>query len=288
MNAFFSFTETGWQDFPLRELARSLEKDPPDISALDKSVVKELAEGAAQGSPEAKDFRAEDSRAEAGRPLAGKLDSLNISREYRQVLEDRFREMDPLLIRVFDRYGERLVCLDTAYPGTAYFSGEEGGFRVDAASDLDNPLGPGSTFFHESGHMIDWLMGKEKGQEYITSAPRLIAAMETDLNNALSGIMKSEGCTLEEAKEKLSMELMANPYASSCVSDVFGGLTGNQVVGAYVHSKEYWMLRGPEGVAREAFAEITEQMACSPEGLSYTMKMMPKTVEVYRQILAEA
>ena len=46
MNAFFSFTETGWQDFPLRELARSLEKDPPDISALDKSVVKELAEGA--------------------------------------------------------------------------------------------------------------------------------------------------------------------------------------------------------------------------------------------------
>ena len=60
MNAFFSFTETGWQDFPLRELARSLEKDPPDISALDKSVVKELAEGAAQGSPEAKDFRAED------------------------------------------------------------------------------------------------------------------------------------------------------------------------------------------------------------------------------------
>lgn len=47
MNAFFSFTETGWQDFPLRELARSLEKDPPDISALDKSVVKELAEGSA-------------------------------------------------------------------------------------------------------------------------------------------------------------------------------------------------------------------------------------------------
>ena len=49
MNAFFSFTETGWQDFPLRELARSLEKAPPDISALDKSVVKELAEGALEG-----------------------------------------------------------------------------------------------------------------------------------------------------------------------------------------------------------------------------------------------
>lgn len=256
MNAFFSFTDTGRQDFPLRELARSAGEENLNIGELDKSVVKEMGQ--------------------------------DVALKYRQVLEGRLREMDPLLKRVFDRYADRLVCLDTAYPDTPYFSGEEGGFRVDAASDLENPLGPGSTFFHESAHMIDWLMGGEKGKEYITSDPEFIDALEADLNSALSGIMKSEGCTLEEAQEKLSMELWANPYDSSCVSDVFGGLTGNKVVGVWAHSGEYWAVKGREGVAREAFAEITEQMACSPEGLAYTMKMMPKTVEVYRRIMAEA
>ncbi|MDE7353227.1 MAG: hypothetical protein K2O06_09270 [Acetatifactor sp.] len=282
MNAFFSVTETGRQIFPLRELARNAGNENLNISQLDRSVVREMAAVQAQGNLETKDFRSE-----ADKPLAGKLDSLNISREYRQVLEGRFRDMDLQLKKVYDRYGERLVCLDTRYAGTPYFSCEEGGFRVDEASDLGNPLGPGSTFFHESAHMLDWLMGKEKGLEYITSNPEFINALEADLNSALSGIMRSEGCTREEAQEKLSMELWANPYDSSCVSDVFGGLTGNRVTGAWAHSREYWAVRGREGVAREAFAEITEQMACNPEGLAYTTKMMPKTVEVYRRILAE-
>lgn len=283
MNAFFSFTETGRQDFPLRELSQAAGKENLDISRLDQSIVKERAERQARSNPETKACQAE-----AEKPLAGKLDSLNISQEYRQVLEKRFQDMDPQLRNVFERYGDRLVCLDAAYPGTSYFSGQEGGFRVDTASDLKNPLGAGSAYFHESAHMLDWLMGKEKGKQYITSNPQLIHALEADLNSAVSGIMASEGCTLEEAHEKLCKELMSNPYDASCVSDVFGGLTENAVMGFYGHSKEYWAVRGREGVAREAFAEIVQQMACSPQGLAYTMKMMPRTVEACRQILTEA
>lgn len=276
VNGFYSFTETGRGECSLLEQVRNTVRGEVRLSELDKPLAREVAVCGADGADRQRDR------------LSGMLDSPNMTGEYRKVLTERIENMDQRIRPLFERYGGRLVCLDADFPGTAYFSGQEEGFRVDGASDLKNPCGAGSTFFHESAHMIDWLMGKEAGREYATGDAAFVSALEADLKDALTGIMRSENCTWEEAQDRLSMELLSAPYASACVSDVFGGLTGNRVCGAMGHSREYWAVRGRDAVAREAFAEITEQMICNPEGLAFTEKMMPRTFERYLQMVADA
>ena len=58
--------------------------------------------------------------------------------------------------------------------------------------------------------------------------------------DALSNIMKTENCSFEEAQTKLSDELWAHPTDSNCISNVFGGLSGNKVSGPWGHHSEYW------------------------------------------------
>ena len=193
--------------------------------------------------------------------------------------------MDSGVKQVYNLYGDKLNCIDTNCQGTPYFSPIEKGFYIDSNADVQNPLGAGSTFFHESGHMIDWLLGKDVGIDYITTMERFTDYIQADLDDALEQIMVKDGCTMEEAKQKLSDVLIQDPYNSSCVSDVFGGLTGNQVSGVFGHSTNYWTSRSRDSVGREAFAEITEQIACNTEALAFTKSMLPKTYEAYQNII---
>ena len=81
---------------------------------------------------------------------------------------------------------------------------------------------------------------------------------------------------------------MNNPIASNCVSDIFGGLSGNKVVGIYGHSANYWAQRPRSAVGKEAFAEITADSASNPQTLAFTKKYMPKTYSAYQRIIKGA
>ena len=89
---------------------------------------------------------------------------------------------------------------------------------------------------------------------------------------------------------KVAVKELLLPYnlyiASNCVSDVFGGISRNQVSGAWGHSTEYWMNRGQEAVGKEAFAEITADRACNnANSLAFTQKYLPRTIQAYERAL---
>lgn len=276
MDRFFPFSETGGGDFPLLEQVKSGPETTLIKSALDKSVAKDIF------APFIGVFNLPRESVYLW------LDRLNISPEYRECITERFEKMDPDLRSVYNRFADRLVCLDADYPNTAHFSRGERGFRVDQSYDKEHPLGAGCDFFHESAHMLDWLIGGENGVEQITSLRKMTEAVRADLDDALGNIMHTKDCSRKEAMKLLSEELESNEDLSNCVSDVFGGLTKNKVTGVWGHSAEYWAARDAGAVGMEAFAEITQQRVCYPEAYAYTQKLMPRTCGLYQSIISNA
>lgn len=207
------------------------------------------------------------------------LAKLDVTPEYRDKLTDCYKDMDPDLKDVYNDYSDKLKCLDTKYNGTAHYSPGDGGFYFNEQKDIAKGLGEGNTYFHESAHMIDDLSGNSSYANNMTDA------IQADYDDAISNIMKNENCTVEQAQEKLSNELWNNPNESNCVSDVFGGLTGNKVSGPWGHRAEYWANRDRSAIGKEAFAEITADSACNANNLAYTQKYMPKTYNAYKSII---
>lgn len=281
MNSFFRLDASDCCN-PLLERSRSEVRPPLFPAQLDRPIVRDAAGQAGLLAAHEPGGNPEYARHQGIYDCVGALDA---SQGYRETLLEGVRRMPPELKALYNQYAGQLVCLDTGHLGTPYFSPLEGGFRLNEHADLESPFGAGSAFFHESAHMLDYLMGRRYGADSVSSLYGLANAALADLNDALSSIMNAEGCTYAEAQGKLSAELASHMKVSACVSDVFGGLTGNKVAGVFGHSAEYWATRGWSAISREAFAEITADSACSPEALAYTQKMMPRTYAAYQMIL---
>lgn len=154
---------------------------------------------------------------------------------------------------------------------------------------MKNPLGAGNTFFHESGHMIDWLKGQETGGGSESSKSSMVEAVRQDLQSALSDIQKEYQCSEDEAKAILKNRLREYPTESNCVSDVFGALTGNEVCGWFMHPADYWKVPPEKQASQEAFAEITADLACgNQKAVEFVQTYMPKTWEAYQKLVREA
>lgn len=217
------------------------------------------------------------------RNFYNRLGKLDISDDYRSSLINNYKNMDSDIKDFYNVNASELKCLDSKFPGTAHFSSNECGFKFSETKDVAKGLGTGNTFYHESAHMLDWLSGKYGNN--LTERFNLTASIQEDYNDAISGIMNKENCTLEQAQNKLSDILWSHPTESNCVSDVFGGLTGNRVSGPWGHSFEYWAQRDRSIIGKEAFAEITADSACNHQNLAFTKQYLPKTYELYKKII---
>ena len=224
-----------------------------------------------------------------------KLDTLDVSQEYKDVLVEKFVNMDATLKYEYNRYADKLVCLDTSYTevdekgvpqDAAYFSAAEGGFKFDQEADMNNPLGAGNTFFHESGHMLDWLKGQENGSYNASDYSFMTDAIHEDYYDALDKIQLEKNCDFETAQKLLSDELMSEPIASNCVSDVFGGVSYNKVSGAWGHDTQYWRERSRDAIGKEAFAELIADRACGNiASMDFAKKYLPRTLKAYERAL---
>lgn len=232
---------------------------------------------------------------ESYRDFYKKLDTIDLSQDYKDILVEEFRIMDIDLKNEYNKYANQLMCLNPSYrvigengipQDAAYFSSVEGGFKFNQEDDLHNPLGAGNKFFHESAHMLDWLKGQENGRGNASYESYMTEAIYEDYYDTLDRIQRDNNCDMSTAQDLLSMELMRDPVASNCVSDVFGGVSLNKVFGVWGHSIEYWRNRGRNAIGEEAFAEITADRAChNISSMEFTQKYLPKTIKAYEKAL---
>lgn len=264
-------------DFDIDELLKDFPSDLEPVKQFESTPTREMVDQAEH---------------EQFQDMYDMLDRMDICQEYKEILVERFQTMPPELKDMYNRYADRLTCLDAAYAGKdgPHFSPSEGGFKLNQEADMKGSkgLGAGNDFFHESGHMIDWLKGQETGGGMESRKSPMVESVRQDLQSALADIQKEYSCSEEEAKAVLSNRLREYPTESNCVSDVFGALTGNEVRGRYLHDNGYWRVPPELQAASEAFAEITADLACGNQGaVEFMQTYMPKTWEAYQELVRE-
>lgn len=215
-------------------------------------------------------------------PIYEHVDGLDICQDYKDALCNKFVSLRTDIKRLYCKFAKQLVCLDSNLPvtDTAYFSVYEGGFKFNQYADMNEQLGVCNTYFHESGHMLDYLMGNASSQVDMSSA------IHQDLRLALNTLKLQLQCDEQTAQITLTSILKRNVYAANVASDVFDGASNGKVFGRFRHSDNYWNVRAYDSLGKEAFAEILADIACQSEThIAFTKQYLPNTILKFNNIM---
>lgn len=208
--------------------------------------------------------------------------------DFVKAMDKRHENADPIVKAVYDKYEPRIKFDSLTEAGGAAYYHDTRGIRLNANEDLKNCPIPGSTFYHEVGHLIDDAMAKD-----VTSAnrfrsasnPEYTKALHDDFENYINAYRIKNHMTREEAHAAISRDMSdpktANDYRG--VSDIYGSLSGCKVQGYWGHAKDYWQTKG--SVETEAFANMFNASMSSPNELQHMKEMLPRSYGVFREML---
>lgn len=178
-----------------------------------------------------------------------------LSGGYKAVISQRFANARPSVRNVFERFSGQLRICDVQYPvtQTAHYSpgGSEKhprGVYYNAMSDMNNPRGAGTTYFHELAHMTDHAATGFSGN--LSNTEEFSRALMQDGENVIA---LYEGLSPE--RQEAFLNRLCSDQAHS-LSDLLGAVTGSRLCGRYGHSPEYW--QRPGNLQAEAFAHFFE------------------------------
>lgn len=189
-----------------------------------------------------------------------------------------------------DLYLHTLKDLKMNYtPDGAFYSPMTDSIHFSVKKTNNDNRGPYGTVFHEWGHMIDWHIYSETGGTVTNSVKEeMYKILKQDVEDRIKYQQKNSSVKINkaEAKKLVTSELNGATDAIAGVSDIYGGVTGNAVVGRWGHAKSYWTRRDKKGeVCSEAWADILQSYGI-PNQAKYIEKYMPggkafveKTVE---------
>lgn len=157
----------------------------------------------------------------------------------------------------------------------AFYSPMTDAIHFSVKKTNNDKRGPYGTVFHEWGHMIDAHVLSEKGDIVTRSVKdEMYKILKQDVEDRIKYKQKNSRVKINkaEAKKLVSSELNSATDAIAGVSDIYGGVTGNAVVGHWGHAKSYWTRRDKEAeVCSEAWADILQSY-----GLPYQSKYIEK------------
>ena len=213
-------------------------------------------------------------------PAIVKCNNGDFSSEYKSCVLNRYLNGNSNVKRVFDKYKDQLVVQDSNEDNVAHYRPvdyieKKQGVYFNVGNDLINKRGPGTTYFHELGHMIDHLSGASN--KYSSE------------NGSFESALLSDGKTIRnlynkysvDEKEKFNQKI-SEDYAHS-VSDLIDGLTEGEISGGYSHHRDYWKKSG--NLPKEAFAHFFEASMGGGEKLNYLSNMFPNAYKSFLEII---
>lgn len=158
---------------------------------------------------------------------------------------------------------------------------------------------PFERLVHEIGHRIDNIIGSD-GKLLSTlkfaSADYFSDKYESNLRNMLikeywiyyNGIKnklntEKENKIFEEMEREFSVY---SRYQKSIISDLFSGITKNEVNFGSSHESKYW--EDESTLPAEAFAHFTGALITNNEGVELIRRYFPKSLEIYNEIINNA
>ena len=223
-------------------------------------------------------------------------------------LHDIIDKCDNATLRaVWDKYEDEIRVGDAQHKGGAYCSGRSIYVNVDKCAQGNSYDKPYQVVFHEAGHGIDSVcrgLAKESGvfASHFSGAykggifPQTIKDEVMELVSAYDKKLKAEykakGLKYSKAKayKALEDEIRAySSYARADLSDIIEGATSARTQCGYGHGASYWRERTiggiSDGLATEAFAEMTDSLMTNPESLELIKKYLPKSYKIYEEML---
>lgn len=217
---------------------------------------------------------------------------------------------------LYDKYAEDVVVetfnsVDDKGDSAPYHL--NGKLYLNSTADLNNPRGDGTTYYHEFGHFIvykeGWIVdGKEQGKfaEFEESLREEVTAYIC----AIEQKYEEEGLALGYTGEDLNDYILDNTENEICedingasneyfhvnngLSDIIDGVSNNKYQASYGHGYEddgitsYWEYDSTR-VPNEAFAQFfSAQMTGDTVEIEKMKEIMPKTYEIYMQMIEEA
>ncbi|HAT4103710.1 TPA: hypothetical protein I9Z31_001113 [Clostridium perfringens] len=165
--------------------------------------------------------------------------------------------------------------------GAARYSPKEKGIYLDINTDFSNKRGQYTTVSHEMGHLIDHRLNNISIKD-----ERFRSLIIEDVNSFTNKYMKLNNIdNLYDLSNKLSEELKSDIKYHS-ISDLFGGVTDNAIVGKFKHSNEYW--KNPKKLPKEAFAHFFEATLRNDEyKLKLIKEIFPKSYSEFLKMLGD-
>ncbi len=163
----------------------------------------------------------------------------------------------------------------------ARYSPKEKGIYLDINTDFSNKRGQYTTVSHEMGHLIDHRLNNISIKD-----ERFRSLIIEDVNSFTNKYMKLNNIdNLYDLSNKLSEELKSDIKYHS-ISDLFGGVTDNAIVGKFKHSNEYW--KNPKKLPKEAFAHFFEATLRNDEyKLKLIKEIFPKSYSEFLKMLGD-
>ena len=208
---------------------------------------------------------------------------------------------------VWDKYENELMVGDAHKKGGAYAMGKSLYLDIDKCAKGNSFDKPYQVVFHEAGHGIDSACRKLVNESGVFAShfsgaykggvfPQTIKDEVMELVNAYDKQLKQEYKARGEkyykvyAYKALENEIRAySSYARADLSDILEGATGGKVQCGYGHGATYWKDRTiggiSDGLATEAFAEMTDSTMSNPESLELIKKYLPKSYKIYEKML---
>lgn len=149
------------------------------------------------------------------------------------------------------------------------------------------------TFFHETGHWLDYNALGE-GKTIRDGLPKLKALLEKDALDYVNHFQGKKGTiknflrnSQQEKKlmTEISKDIWKNSSTNSNISDIFEGVTNGKIVDGYGHGKAYWKRSGQ--LEKEAVAEMFETLATGGVRKEAMQKYFPNAYKYFESYIKE-
>ena len=197
--------------------------------------------------------------------------------------------------RLWAKYAAQYDIKETRLPKGAYFSPSDGGIHLnlDTVMAGDNAHRPVQNLFHESGHMLDWLLDKNS----FSWAPHNGKLFNDVLKRDAQRIFDTTQATLmaedKPAGRQSVMKAIAREIATNSaktdrnVEDMLQAALGDDYHGSVGHPKGYFRQSG-QLQSTEAFAEMLDAQMANPEAWRLIANYFPESAKMFNTMIQEA
>ena len=208
--------------------------------------------------------------------------------EYVNIIEERYKNADPRVRALYDKYEKKIIVLDINTQNTARYHPIQGNITVNITEDARHRPSAGTTYYHEIGHFMDDKL-KRGTNNYCSINKVFTKALHKDLDDFVAKYMKEHDDIKDKDAAYAAIGKMMKKTSSADkyrgVSDIYGGLTENKAQGSWSHSNEYWSSY-KYFVNMEAFANMFEvSMGGDPEALQHMKDMLPTAYEEFMKMV---